>query len=172
MLEPLQNKVFSAINGIDSLVSSLNQVLSADTRKNIRNSLASIDASLASLKTGLEPEGNITGTFDHIESFAETLDKKKPQIAGSIDHLEHITAALDSADLEKSIEKLDSTLNALHAMLRKIDDGEGSMGKLVNDSALYMHLDSTAYHLYELMKDLKAHPKRYVHFSVFGKKDK
>ena len=172
MLEPLQEKVVSAVNGIDSLINGLNQVFTADTRQNIRNSLTSIDESLVSLKEALGTGGNISGTLDHLKSVTAVLDQKKPQIASSLDHMEHITAALDSADLAKTIRTLDSTLSSLHAILYKIDEGQGSMGKLVNDSALYAHLDSTTFHLNELIKDLKAHPKRYVHFSVFGKKDK
>jgi phospholipid/cholesterol/gamma-HCH transport system substrate-binding protein len=172
ILEPLEDKFISAVNGIDSLVSSLNQILTADTRKNIRNSLASLDESLASLKAALGPKGSITGTFNNLESVTTAIESKKPQITSGIDHLANITAALDSANLKRALSDLDSTLGSLHAILTKIDESQGTMGKFINDSALYAHLDSTTSHLNELMIDLKKHPKRYVHFSVFGKKDR
>jgi phospholipid/cholesterol/gamma-HCH transport system substrate-binding protein len=171
ILEPLQKKVNSVLDGIDSLAASINNVLTTGAEANLRNTLASLDASLASLKTALGPSGSLTRTFNSLETVSKSLEEKSPQLASGIEHLANVTSDLDSAGLDKTIRSLDSTLISLNAVLAKIDSGNGTMGKLVNDSALYVHLDSTTYHLDELMKDLKAHPKRYVHFSVFGKKD-
>jgi phospholipid/cholesterol/gamma-HCH transport system substrate-binding protein len=127
---------------------------------------------MASLKAQLEPEGSISQTLGSLEKITAGIEAKSPQISSSIDHLANVTADLDSANLDKSLESLDSTLMALQSILAKIDEGSGTMGKFVNDSSLYLYLDSTSYHLSELMKDMKEHPKRYVHFSLFGKKDR
>jgi phospholipid/cholesterol/gamma-HCH transport system substrate-binding protein len=172
MLDPLQNKLNSVLNGIDSLLYSLNSILTTGTEQDIRTSIASISAGLASIKEELEPGGSIRETLGSLESISSTIESKGPQISSSIDHLAGVTADLDSADLDRTIKSLDSTLIALQGILVKIDEGSGTMGKLVNDSSLYANLDSTSYHLSELMKDMKEHPKRYVHFSLFGKKDR
>ncbi len=172
IIEPIKNKLNSVLYGIDSLVTSVNSVLTPESEANLRNSLVSIDKSLAALKASLGPNGSLTNSFDNLESVTSNLSTKNPQIASSIDHLANITSSIDSADLGKTIQVLDSTLIALQSILSKMDEGEGSMGKLVNDKSFYTHLDSTTNNLNELMKDLKDHPKRYVHFSVFGKKDK
>jgi len=172
MLDPLQKKLNSVLDGLDSLLFSLNNILTSGTEQDIKAGIASISESLASLKAQLEPEGSITRTLGSLETITTAIEAKSPQISSSIDHLANVTADLDSADLNKSIKSLDSTLLALQSILAKIDEGSGTMGKFVNDSSLYIYLDSTSYHLSELMKDMKEHPKRYVHFSLFGKRDK
>jgi phospholipid/cholesterol/gamma-HCH transport system substrate-binding protein len=171
MIDPIQKKLNSILNGIDSLVNSLNSVLTSGTRENLRNTLASLDASIASIKTALGPGGTLTNTFKHLETVSNVLDKKAPELSSGIEHFANISADLDSAELDKTVQNLDSSLIALNGILLKIDNGEGTMGKIINDSGLYVHLDSSTYQLNELMKDLKTHPKRYVHFSLFGKKD-
>jgi phospholipid/cholesterol/gamma-HCH transport system substrate-binding protein len=172
MLDPLQKKLNSVLDGVDSLLYSLNNILVSGTEKDIRSSIESISASLASLKKELGRGGSINGTLGNLESITAALEDKSPEISSSIEHLANVSADLDSANLDHSIKSLDSTLIALNSILAKIDEGTGSMGKFVNDSSLYAHLDSTSYHLSELMKDMKEHPKRYVHFSLFGKSDK
>jgi phospholipid/cholesterol/gamma-HCH transport system substrate-binding protein len=172
ILEPIQTKLTSVLTGIDSLVSSVNLVFTPETEGSLRNSLVNLDKSLAALRVELSPNGALTKSLSNLESITSGINTKKPEITASIENLASITSSLDSANLGKTMITLDSTLNALQSILAKINEGEGSMGKLVNDNSLYAHLDSTSNNLNELMKDLKDHPKRYVHFSVFGKKDK
>jgi phospholipid/cholesterol/gamma-HCH transport system substrate-binding protein len=171
ILEPIKDKLTSVLSGIDSLVLSVNSVLTPETEASLQNSLVSLDKSLASLRNELGPSGSLTRSLGNLESITSGINTKKPEIAASIDNLASITTSLDSANLGKTMITLDSTLSALQSIISKINEGEGSMGKLVNDNSLYAHLDSTSNNLNELMKDLKDHPKRYVHFSLFGKKD-
>jgi phospholipid/cholesterol/gamma-HCH transport system substrate-binding protein len=171
-LEPIQNKLTSVLNGIDSLITSVNAVLTPESEESLRNSLTSLDKSLAALKMSLGSNGSLTHSFRSLEAVTTSLSKKNPQISSSIDKLANITSSIDSADLGKTILVLDSTLSALQTILDKMSKGEGTMGKMVNDNSLYAHLDSTSNNINELMKDLKEHPNRYVHFSLFGKKDK
>jgi phospholipid/cholesterol/gamma-HCH transport system substrate-binding protein len=112
----------------------------------------------------------LNASLSNLKSVTGNLRDNNAAISSTLNNLSSITASLDSADLEGTLHELDSTLIALKNTMAKIDTGAGTMGKLVNDSSLYINLDSTTYHLNLLMKDLKEHPKRYVHFSVFGKK--
>jgi len=165
-------KLQESITNIDSVLISINNIMTAATEEKLRKSIASLESSLASLNASLLPGGNLGKSFSNLEAVTGTLKESNDKIAGTINNLSSITADLDSADLETILIRTDSTILALKSMLVKIDEGTGTMGMLVNDPSLYANLDSTAYHLSMLMKDLKDHPKRYVHFSVFGKKDR
>ena len=70
------------------------------------------------------------------------------------------------------VEKADQTFDKLDLALTKIENGEGTAGKLISNDSVYNNLNSALFSLDSLLIDLKDHPKRYVHFSVFGKKDK
>jgi len=165
-------KLLQAISNIDSVLISLNNVMNAETEENLRNSIASLDMTLASLNASLAPQGSLGQSFSNLETITGTLKENNDKIAGTLNNLSAISTDINNADLESILLRTDSTITSLKGTLLKIEEGTGTMGKLVNDSSLYANLDSTAYHLSVLMKDMKEHPKRYVHFSVFGKKDK
>lgn len=172
ILTDLQVKVESVLGGVDTLLNSINDVLSPDTRQELKGSIESLHGSLASLNQSLEPNGNLYNSFENLESVTANLKDKNKSVASTLDHLSNISSSLDSANIKQILQRLDSTLASAHGIIGKINDGQGTMGKLVNDSLLYTNLDSTVVYLNSLISDLKEHPKRYVHFSVFGKKDK
>ena len=75
-------------------------------------------------------------------------------------------------NLKNTINQTKNTMASLNEVVMKINKGEGSLGLLVNDKKMYDNLQSSAASLDKLLIDLKANPKRYLHFSVFGKKEK
>ena len=83
-----------------------------------------------------------------------------------------LTHSLNTLDLASTMAKVDQTLHNVEQMTAKLNSNEGTLGLLMRDAELYNNLNSTMAHADSLMIDLKSHPKRYVHFSVFGKKDK
>ncbi len=161
-----------AIGSLDTILLSVNSVFTPIEQDKFRKSISNLEATLSSLNKSLAADGSLGKSFDNLESITGTLRDNNENISSTLGNLSGITAALDSADLEYTLLKLDSTLASLYNTLSKIDEGEGTIGMLVNDTSLYVNLDSTAYHLNLLLKDLQENPKRYVHFSVFGKKDK
>ncbi len=165
-------KIDEVITGIDTVLISLNNILTPESEKNLRSSIASLNASLYALNKSLSDNGNLSNSLDNLESVTANLNSKNQQISETLDNLASISSSVDSADLGSTLLKLDSTLVSLKNIMMKIDQGKGTMGKFINDSSLYTNLDSTSYHLHLLLKDLQQHPKRYVHFSLFGKKDK
>ncbi len=116
--------------------------------------------------------GSLSNSFNNLESLTGNLASKNEQISNTLDNLEGISSELDSVNLYSTFASLDSILNTVKNIMTNIDEGEGSLGLLINDSSLYTNLDSTAYHLDALLKDLQENPGRYVQVSVFGKKDK
>lgn len=171
ILEPLQKEFDQTIAKLKATLTALESTLNEETQENIRNSVASVDQSLASLRTMLAPNGDISKSVKNIESVTSTLKNNNGKINESVEHFKNISADLDSANLAKTLAKLDSTLAATYLVINKINNSEGTAGLLVNDSALYKNLAQATASLDSLLSDMKEHPKRYVHFSVFGRKE-
>lgn len=91
---------------------------------------------------------------------------------GVLDNTEKLTANLSSLDVQGTMEKVNKTLANAEAFTNKLNSNEGSLGMLLNDAQLYNNLNATMRDADSLVVNLKEHPKRYVHFSLFGKKDK
>jgi phospholipid/cholesterol/gamma-HCH transport system substrate-binding protein len=105
--------------------------------------------------------------------------ENRKSLRASMENVEHVSRnfsaisdTLVNANLGGVIAKIDSTMSNLESITYTINKGDGTIGKLVNDPALYQNLDKATKELGELLEDLKLHPKRYVHVSVFGKKEK
>lgn len=172
MIGDLGPKIENILTGIDSALISLNKVLTPEIEEDLRKSISSLNSSLDALNSSLSEDGSLNNSFDNLEHITDNLNSKNEEIGTTLDNLENISTSVRDADLGTTLMTLDSTLISIKNIMSKIDAGEGSMGKFMNDSSLYTNLDSTSYHLSLLLKDLQKHPKRYVHFSLFGKKDK
>ena len=86
--------------------------------------------------------------------------------------LSKVSGQLSEAELNKVIANAQTTLNNLNILLAEVEGGKGTIGKLLKDETLYKDLDKSAKQLELLLQDLRLNPKRYLHFSVFGKKAK
>ncbi len=172
VIEPLQNQLEETVTGVNQTLAALNKILDSDTQNDIKASIKSAKEISNSLSDLLAPNGELSTSLKNMEVISATIASKKNEIGASIENMSNISASLDSADLGKTISTLDSTLAATHLLLSKINENEGTMGLLINDSALYMNLTASTASLDSLLTNLKDHPKRYVHFSLFGKKDK
>jgi phospholipid/cholesterol/gamma-HCH transport system substrate-binding protein len=168
----LQSKVDNVLISLDSTLRSVNNILTPESQKQLRSGIENLNASIASLNSSLAGGGNLHTSFDNLQSVTGNLKSKNSEISSTLQHLSHVSATLDSANLAATLIKLDSTLTSTREIMSKINNGSGTMGKLVNDSSLYTSLDSTSANLNILIKDLKAHPKKYISISVFGGKDK
>jgi phospholipid/cholesterol/gamma-HCH transport system substrate-binding protein len=78
--------------------------------------------------------------------------------------------SMSEVDLNLILTNLDSTISNLNNLTNKLNQGEGTLGKLIYDDGLFKNLDNATKNLEELIEDIKLNPKRYVHFSIFGKK--
>jgi phospholipid/cholesterol/gamma-HCH transport system substrate-binding protein len=145
---------------LDSILTSLNAIAGDP----------SIRASLHSLQ-------RTTANLDVASSALKRVMKSDvPQIAHKLnsigDNFVAVSNNLKGIDFQASMNKVDSTLNNVKAITDKLNNKDNSMGLLMNDTHLYNNLNSTFMNASSLMEDLKANPKRYVHFSIFGKKNK
>jgi phospholipid/cholesterol/gamma-HCH transport system substrate-binding protein len=107
---------------------------------------------------------------------AQTLNRQMPSLIknadGMLANANDLTRNLNELDLAATMAKVNNTLQNVEQMTAKLNSNEGTLGLLMRDAELYNNMNATMMHADSLMIDLKAHPKRYVHFSVFGRKDK
>ena len=106
----------------------------------------------------------------------KTLENEIPAAAGKLiaieDDLLKMSSQLSDVDYNTLIGSLEASLTNIQNITAALENGEGTVGKLLKDSTLYIKLNNTTQAATDLLQDLKANPKRYVHFSVFGKKEK
>ena len=148
---------------LDSILVSVNALL-ADPA--IANSLHNID----------QITGSLTSTSRELNRLTVSLNQQMPQMLenadGMLANANTLTRNLNELDLAATMQKVDNTLRNVEQMTAKLNSKDGTLGLLMRDPSLYNNLNATMMHADSLMIDLKQHPKRYVHFSVFGKKDK
>lgn len=140
------------------------------------NALLADPALAASLHNVETITSNLTVSTRELNTLMAGLNKQVPGMIGKangvLDNTNRLTANLASLDVQGTLNKVNQTLESAHQFTEKLNSNQGSLGLLMNDTKLYDNLTSTMGHADSLVIDLKAHPKRYVHFSVFGRKDK
>ena len=119
---------------------------------------------------------NLDATSRELKSLSASLNREMPAMMqktnGILDNTQQLTGNLAAIDVAAMTASVNQTLANVNELTRKLNSNEGSLGLLMRDATLYNRLSQTVADADSLMVDLKAHPKRYVHFSVFGRKDK
>jgi phospholipid/cholesterol/gamma-HCH transport system substrate-binding protein len=165
-LTPLQEKIEIMMVNADSLLINLNDVFDVKTKKNIQRSISELSGTIASFKSTSEALNGML--VDNKSAIGETLTNFN-KISSDLTTL---STSLAASDLDSIMANLKSTIVNFDQLLSRIEKGEGSVGKLMKDEAIYNNLEGATKQLEELLEDMKLNPKRYVHFSLFGKKAK
>ncbi|HWY98846.1 MAG TPA: MlaD family protein [Bacteroidia bacterium] len=176
---PLKNKAEELIVSIDSTMSIIKGVFSKKTQNNLTQSIESINLSLKhfeSMSANLDDlvatqKQKVGDILSKIDDISTALAKNSKQLGNAINNINNITDSLAKANLKGAIDNADSTLYYTAQVFEKINKGKGSLGMLANDTMLYKKLTGASGQLNALLQDMKLHPSRYVHFSLFGKKD-
>lgn len=165
-LTPLQEKIESVMVSADALLKNINSIFDDKTKSNIKGSLAQLEQTILSFQStsdalhGLvkDNKNSITNTLSNFDKISNDLSE--------------VSTTLADANLKETIDGLQSTINNFDSLLESIEQGQGSVGKLMKDDKLYDNLEGALGQLEMLLEDMKLNPKRYVHFSLFGKKPK
>jgi phospholipid/cholesterol/gamma-HCH transport system substrate-binding protein len=127
----------------------------------------------ASLNRMLDPKtGSVSATMSNLESFSGNLKNNNEKITGILTNAEKTTSALANGQLDKTLLELQQMVTRLNETIGKLNSTDGSLGLLMNDKKAYNNLQNSLGNLNKLLEDLRVNPKRYVHFSLFGKKSK
>lgn len=166
----MMGKAANLVPVVEKMLPKLDSILTSV------NALLADPALAASLHNVETITSNLTVSTRELNTLMAGLNKQVPGMIGKangvLDNTNRLTANLASLDVQGTLNKVNQTLESAHQFTEKLNSNQGSLGLLMNDTKLYDNLTSTMGHADSLVIDLKAHPKRYVHFSVFGRKDK
>lgn len=165
-LNPLQAKVESVIKSADSLMTGLTDVLDPQSRESLKASILELNATVSNFKSASANVNKLITTND--ETLSKTLNNAELMTA----NLAKLSDTLVNANLGLTIKNIEETVDNLNSVLAGLENGEGTLGKLLVDDKMYINLTNASKELEALLKEMKLHPKRFVHFSLFGKKDK
>jgi phospholipid/cholesterol/gamma-HCH transport system substrate-binding protein len=175
-VQPLQKKAEMIIDRLDSVLVSVNNILNPNFQKNIDKSFNSIAKTLQNLESTSNKVNGIVGTeatkIDHILSNAESISSNfknyNTQFTSILNNMDKASDQLGKANIKETLDNANKAMASLQTAVDKVNTGKGSIGLLLNDEKLYKNLNSASKNLDNLIIDLKANPKRYVSFSVFG----
>lgn len=166
----MMDKAANLVPVVEKMLPKLDSILTSV------NALLADPALAASLHNVETITSNLTVSTRELNTLMAGLNKQVPGMIGKangvLDNTNRLTANLASLDVQGTLNKVNQTLESAYQFTEKLNSNQGSLGLLMNDTKLYDNLTSTMSHADSLVIDLKAHPKRYVHFSVFGRKDK
>ena len=163
-IEPLQRKLESTLTSVDSIFSGASYVLNKDTQNDIKESLNTLTSAVKA----------INNSSLIIE---KTLTEKNTQINNSIDNIESITTNLSNVSKELNnfgiagvLSNLEKSVDGINLIVSNLNSDNSSLGKLISNNDVYENLNLSIESLNLLINDIKTNPKKYVHFSVFGRK--
>ena len=162
-LTPLQEKIESMITHADSVLIAFTAVLNTDAQFQLKSSVENFNASISNFRlisetidNSLSENGKLNQTFDNLADLSANLSV--------------VSSSLKEANLDDTFEDLGSAVGNLSQILERLEVGEGSLGKIITKDDLHQSLEQTNTQIQLLVEDMRLNPKRYVHFSLFGKK--
>ena len=179
-LRPIKNKAEGLISSVDSVIKVIEVILNPQSQNNLVQSFNGINNAIASLeRTSFridtlvrEEKVRISQILENINGLTAVLSSNGDQLSNIIQNFSQISDTLAKANIAETLLKANDALTTVNVLVEKINNGEGSLGMLINNPELYEKLESASTNLDLLMEDVRVNPNRYVQFSVFGRKNK
>ncbi len=179
-LAPMESTIRSILNSMDSILASFNSVLDERTVRGLGQSLDALHASLENVESITSNadallaanKRKVNDMIANLEGLSKMLYDKREVVASAIDDFAALGDTLAHAEVGASLRSLKESLAQVETALGKVNGGKGSLGRLLNNDTLYMNLEKSSRQLNLLLQDLRVNPERYVHISVFGRKEK
>jgi phospholipid/cholesterol/gamma-HCH transport system substrate-binding protein len=175
-LQPIQTKAENLITKLDSSLAAVNKILNPNFQKNVDRSFTSIANSLQTLEGTTQKidnlvaaqTGHINGILSNAEIVSDNLRTTTGTLTGITTNVQKFSGNLANSNIRQTLDNANKAVADLQATMSNINSNHGSLGLLLHDDSLYRNLQHASGNLNLLFLDLKANPKRYVHFSVFG----
>lgn len=172
-INPTLDKVREGIDSLKIVFGNINKILTSDAKNNLHQAIANLNQASASLNSLLDPQtGSLAHTLNNAEAISENFRKNNDSITLVISNARRFTDKLNEIQFNQMVDSLQTAITHFKAAIAKINSTDGTLGALINDKKLYNKLNDAALSAEILLDDLRAHPKRYVNISVFGRKDK
>jgi len=171
LMDQLGEELSPLLAEVQKTVQEINRIAASIDGQKLQNTMSNIESTTASLS---QMTGDKNSKFNRIladvASITKNIEQNNVLISAALANVHAITDSLAKAELTNTIAQAREALAQTTAVMEKINKGEGSIGLMVNDKALYENLSKSSADLDKLLIDMKANPKRYVHFSIFGRK--
>lgn len=167
-IDPLMENINGTIEKLDQTIDGVNTLI-ADNTENITKIVANLEAMSAELNGILaDSKKDIDNIMGDVSSFTAMLKQNTATIESMLQNLDKFSGDVAESNL---VNQLSTTVERLNGIISAIENGEGSVGKLLSDDEIHNSLNDTIDSVNALVSDLKEHPMRYVHFSLFGKSE-
>ncbi len=176
---PLKNKAENLVVKIDSLLTNINSLFDDQNKAGIAQGMRSfgeamknLEGTTAGLNHSFQSGGSLSNTLANLDSFTTALNGNAKEIEGLMTNLNLFSSQLKDVQIDSLANQMNVMISGVNGIFEQMNDGEGSLGKLLNDEELYNNLNEASISLDRLLKDVRHQPGRYVHFSAvnFGSK--
>ena len=164
-LMPIADNADKLLVSVDSLLQVLHNTLDDDLQNSVQSIVANLEQMVVSERR------KIAAILTNFESVSSNLQQSNDDISNLMSNLAGFSETLAASDVKSTIDNANRSMSELHVLLSGINEGEGTIGKFMRDDSLYVYLQRSADDLDKLLVDLRENPKRYVHFSLFGRKN-
>lgn len=173
MMDKLSVKTDPILNNFNTSLMKVNNLMSENNTKTISSILVNLEQSTKALQLMISNNDKKIGlVMQNVQNLSASLVETEKMIKPILTKTSSFADSLNKMQLASAVNQTNLAISELNKSLKNINNGKGTAGKLIYDDSLYVHLDNSARDLDKLMIDMKANPKRYVHFSIFGRKDK
>ncbi|HEX4877778.1 MAG TPA: MlaD family protein, partial [Chitinophagaceae bacterium] len=172
-LTPTLTKVRNTLDTLNTVLGSVNGILSGEAKNNLHQTLANLNKASNALNGLLDNQtGSLAKTLNNAEAISQSLKNNTDDITATIGNAKKASEKLAALEIQPTLDSLNSMISNLKSVAAKLNSNEGTLGALMNDRSLYKKINDAILSAEILMDDMRAHPKRYVNFSIFGRKDK
>ncbi|MDP4266254.1 MAG: MlaD family protein [Bacteroidota bacterium] len=177
---PIKSKAENLLSSLDSVLSVVQYIFNKETRENLKKSFESIRITIKNIEHTsfavdtftTEYKGKLENILINVDAISTNLRNNNNKISNIINNFSELSDTLAKVNFANTVNLAEKTLKDVSVILDKVNKGKGSMGLLINNDSLYNNLQKASKDMDKLVDDIKNNPKRYVHFSIFGRKDK
>ena len=170
-IDPIMGDVKKMLPTLDSAIGGIRLMFDVNDPRSVYTTFGKVNKAVDGVNGIIsQNDKTIQQILANLQSFTANLDKNNEKITHLLGNIDNLSDSLKQADLKQTIENLNATITQLKAMLTDINQGKGTLGKVVKDDELYTKVDSAIGNLNVLLKDVKARPYRYISINVLGSK--
>ncbi len=173
---PIRNQAEDLMKEMQTAIEVVGYIFNQETQRNLKNSFSSIKRTVSYLETSSQnldslmagEKNRIVSILNNLDSITSTINKNNEAISNTINNMSDLSDSLKAAQLTQTLNQANKAINDMAVITDKINQGEGSLGLLVNNDSLYNQLEEVSTNLNRLVLDMRINPKRYIDLRLFN----